>query len=182
MKPLGWLFRQENLLPLVLGFSDGILTALILAAGLLTEGKKTVTPGIAVRIATGALISGAFVFFVAHYAELRRELIRAERELSLMSHGKLAASHLGRAVLGEAIFSALISSVAAFLGALVPLGLAALVPAYRWVSIIAALVTLALLGIGLARAVHGSVLRWSIGLAAGGGVLCIIGTYLKIVG
>ena len=182
MKSAQWLFRRENLLPLVLGFSDGILTALTLAAGLLTGGGGGVTLSLALRIAAGALVSGAFVFFVARYSELRRELIRAERQLNLISHGRLAASHLGSAALREAALSAALSSVAAFCGALIPLIVAALLPAYRWVSILAALVTLALLGIGLARAVHGHVVSWTVGLVAGGGVLSVIGAYLKIVG
>jgi predicted membrane protein (TIGR00267 family) len=181
MMPAHWLFRQENLLPLVLGFSDGILTALTLAAGRLTSDEHTMTFSLALRIAVGALVSGAFVFFVARYAELRRELIQAERQLNLTSHGQLAASHLGAAVFREGLLSGLISSVAAFCGALVPLVIAAFLPEYRWVSIIAALVTLALMGVGLARVVHGRVFRWSAGLVAGGGALSIVGAYLKIV-
>jgi predicted membrane protein (TIGR00267 family) len=182
MKRARWLFRRENLLPLVLGFSDGILTALTLAAGRLTGSEQPVTLSLAMRIAVGALASGAFVFFVARYAELRRELIRAERQLNLTSHGRLAATRLGVAALHDALLSGLISSVSAFCGALVPLLMAAFCPGYRWVSILAALATLALLGIGLARVVHGHVLRWSIGLVAGGGALSIVGAYLKIVG
>jgi predicted membrane protein (TIGR00267 family) len=182
MKGANWLFRRESLLPVVLGFSDGILTALTLAAGRLTNPEQGVSLGLGLRIAAGALASGAFVFFVARYAELRRELIRAERQLNLTSHGRLAASHLGTAVLREATLSGLISSVAAFCGALVPLAAAALVPGYRWTSIAAALAALALLGVALAHVVHGSVLRWSVGLAVGGAALSIAGMHLKIVG
>jgi predicted membrane protein (TIGR00267 family) len=182
MRGTDWLFRPQNLLPVVLGFSDGILTALTLAAGRLTSLGQTVSLSLALRIAAGALASGAFVFFVARYAELRRELIHAERQLSLTSHGQLAASHLGAAVLHEAVLSGLISSIAAFCGALVPLLVAALIPGYRWASIFAAVITLALLGSGLARVLHGGGLRWSVGLAAGGGALSLVGVYLKIVG
>jgi predicted membrane protein (TIGR00267 family) len=182
MKLTDWLFRRERLLPLVLGFSDGILTALTLAAGRLTSREQPVTASLALRIAAGALASGAFVFFVARYSELRRELIRAERQLNLTSHGQLAASRLGAAVFREGLLAGLISSVAAFCGALVPLMVAALLPGYRWASIVAALVTLALLGIGLAHTVHGRMLRWSVGLVAGGVVLSIVGAYLKIIG
>jgi predicted membrane protein (TIGR00267 family) len=182
MSAIEWLFRREHFLPLVLGFSDGILTALTLAAGRLTSPGRVIPLDLALRIAAGALASGAFVFFVARYAELRGELVRAERQLNLTSRGRLAAGHLGSTVTNEAILSACISSVAAFSGALVPLLVAALFPAYRWASIAAALVALALLGAGLARAVHGRVLRWSLGLVAGGGALSVLGAYLKIVG
>jgi hypothetical protein len=33
MKLLAWLFRRENVFPLIIGVCDGILTALTLAAG-----------------------------------------------------------------------------------------------------------------------------------------------------
>jgi len=181
MKTPGWLFRGAGLLPLVLGSTDGILTALTLAAGRLTNPERLVTFGLAVRIAAGAGASGAFVFFVARYTELRRELIHAERQLNLTSHGRLAAGRLGKAVLSEGMLSGVVSSMAAFCGALVPLLAAALLPRYRWASIVTALVALALLGIGLARVVHGRVLRWSGGLVIGGGALSIVGAYLKIV-
>jgi predicted membrane protein (TIGR00267 family) len=182
MKGADRLFRQENLLPVVLGFSDGILTALTLAAGRLTNPEHGVSFGLGLRISAGAFASGAFVFFVARYAELRGELIRAERQLNLTAHGRLAASRLGDAVLREATLSGLISSVAAFCGALVPLAAAALVPGYRWTSIGTALAALALLGVALAHVVHGSVVRWSVGLAAGGAALTIAGMHLKLIG
>jgi predicted membrane protein (TIGR00267 family) len=172
---------RESLLPVVLGFSDGIMTALTLAAGRLTSRAQPVTAGLALRIALAALGSGAFVFFIARYAELRRELIRSERQLNLTSHGRLAASHLGKAALREAALSALLSSVAALCGALVPLMVAAIFPAFRWASILAALVTLALLGFGLGRLVHGRTTYWSAGLVAGGAALSLLGVYLKIV-
>jgi VIT1/CCC1 family predicted Fe2+/Mn2+ transporter len=76
----------------------------------------------------------------------------------------------------------MISSGAAFLGALVPLLPAALLPSFRWASIAAALVTLAFLGVGLARSLTGSIVKWCLGLVAGGALLSIIGTWLKIAG
>jgi predicted membrane protein (TIGR00267 family) len=171
----------NNLLPLVLGFSDGILTALTLAAGRLTGGAEPVTFSLALRLGIAALASGAFVFFVARYAELRRGLIRAEHQLNITGHGQLATSHLGKTVFWEGVTAALASSVAAFLGALLPLMIAAIYPRHGWASILIALIALALLGVGLARVVHGRVLRWSAGLVIGGGVLSVIGAFLKIV-
>jgi hypothetical protein len=76
MKTVKRLFGQENVLPMVLGFSDGILTALTLAAGRLTRPEEGVSLSFALRIAAGALVSGAFVFFVAHYAESRSGMRR----------------------------------------------------------------------------------------------------------
>jgi predicted membrane protein (TIGR00267 family) len=182
MRSKGGLFGQDKLLPAVLGFSDGILTALTLAAGRLTSDGRPMTFSLALRLAMAALASGAFVFFVARYAELRRELIRAERQLNITTHGQLATSHLGKTVFWEGVAAAVISSLAAFLGALTPLTVAAVFPRHGWVSILTALVSLALLGVGLARVVHGRVLHWAVGLVLGGGVLSVIGAYLRIVG
>jgi len=181
MNVLPILFRREMLLAAILGFSDGILTALTLAAGRLTNAAQPVTVGLGLRIGAGALFSGAFVFFVARYTELRNELIRSERQLNLTSHGRLAASRLGSAVLYEAIQAGATSSVASFCGALIPLMAAAIAPHHRWTSILAALLTLAALGLGLARAVHGSTLRWVSSLVLGGGLLSLLGVFLKIV-
>ncbi len=181
MKIVSAFFRREMLLAAVLGFSDGILTELTLAAGRLTNAGQPVSVGLALRIATGALASGAFVFFVARYSELRHELIRSEQQLNLTSHGRLAAGRLGTAVRYEAVQAGVTSSIAAFCGALVPLLAAAFAPHHQYVSIFAALVALATLGLGLARTVHGSKIGWPFGLVVGGILLSILGAFLKIV-
>jgi hypothetical protein len=71
MKPFSWLLSSRNRLDLVAGLSDGILTALTLAAGKLLGPEAAMSPGLALRVALAAAVSGAFVFFVAHYAVLR---------------------------------------------------------------------------------------------------------------
>ena len=177
---LSMFHRRGILLAAVLGFCDGILTALTLTAGRLTGTDQAVTLGFASRIATGALGSGAFVFFVARYSELRQELIRSEQQLNLLSHGQLARSKLGIAIRNEAIAACATSSVAAFCGALVPMLAAALVPRHGWVAILVALFTLGSLGFGLARVVHGSRVRWPLGLIIGGILLSLLGSALKI--
>jgi predicted membrane protein (TIGR00267 family) len=174
-------FGRIGLLPGVLGFTDGILTALTLVAGRLTNAEHPVSLGLALRVAAAALVSGAFVFFVARYAELREELVDAERQLNLNSRGRFASGRLGAAVLREGLASSMVSSFASFCGALVPLLAGALFSHHRWASILAAEVALALLGGGLARAVHGGWVRWSAGLIFGGLILSAIGAYLKLV-
>jgi predicted membrane protein (TIGR00267 family) len=175
------LSKKVIFLPTVLGLSDGILNTLVLAAGRLTNSTDPVTLGLALRIATVAFFSGIFVFFVAKYAQLREELIRAERQLNLTSRGRFASGALGTAVRREAILAATISSIASFCGALVPLLAAALLPNYRGTAIIAALITLSVMGIALSRVLHGSAIRWPIGLVIGGALLTILGAYLRII-
>jgi len=172
---------RKHLLPLVLGLSDGVLTALTLAAGRLLDVHSHIGIGMAVRIAVSALATGAFVFFVARYAELRSELVNAEKQLNLMSHGRFAASKLGRDIFREAAAAAVVSSASSFLGALIPLTMAVLCPNSRWLAVLVALMGLALLGIGLAKAVSGNILHWSATLLVGGIAMSILGVQLRIV-
>jgi len=171
--------REWVLLPTAMGLTDGILTALILAAGILTSNKG-VTLSLAMRVAASSFFSGAFVYFVAKYAGLRQELIHAELELSLGSHGQLAMTNLGKAIMCEAAISTIISSVAAFLGSLCPLIIAASLPHHHWASIVASLIALGLFGAVLAKALYGSIIRWSVSLVAGGALLTVIGIRLAI--
>lgn len=172
---------RKLMLPVVLGICDGVLNTLVLAAGRLTNASQPMTLDFAFRIALVAFFSGAFVFYVARYAELRGQLIGAERQLNMTSSGKLAMGALGRAVQKEAIVAAIAASCAGFCGALVPLIAATLAPQRRWISIIVSLVTLALLATALARAVHGATLRWIAGLVLGGALLAILGIVLRVV-
>ncbi len=180
MKDIRGLFRFGVLLPIVLGLSDGILTALTLASGHLVSNEK-MTISLSVRIAVGALVAGAFVFYVSSYARLRGELIHAERELNLTAHGQLASSRLGRAVVIEAFFTTILSSAADFFGALIPLLTGVLLPQSGWGAVVASLILLGILGLVLARSVHGSCWLWCIALVAGGIVLSMIGVKLRIV-
>jgi predicted membrane protein (TIGR00267 family) len=173
--------KHHALLPTVTGLADGILTALTLAAGQLTGPSHEMSMSRGIKIAVAALVSSAFVFYVAHYAQLRGELVRAERELNLMSHGPLASTRLGRSVQIEALLTATLSSAASFLGALIPLLTGALFPTLRWGPVVASLGSLGVLGIALARVIHGSYWLWCGGLVTGGVVLSLVGVQLHIV-
>jgi predicted membrane protein (TIGR00267 family) len=129
MKAFRWLVGRRYRLDLVAGFCDGILTALTLASGKILDSNSSVTAGLALRVAAAAGISGAFTFFVAHYAELRGELFEAEKQLNLTTHGRLAKSRLGRAVLFESMIGASVASICSFWGALIPLTVTVLTPA-----------------------------------------------------
>jgi predicted membrane protein (TIGR00267 family) len=133
------------------------------------------------RVAAAAAVAGAFVFFVAHYAELRSELVHAERQLNLLSHGRFAASRLGQAVLRESFVGAMIASLCTFIGALIPL-LASMIPSGpTWLGGVVAVAALALLGFLLGRAVYGNPARWALGLAVAGVLVAYLGMKLRIV-
>lgn len=177
-----FLRRGDILTAAVMGFVDGILTALTLAASLLVgdHDTRSLTLDYALRIAVGASVSGVFVYFVAKYAEFRRQLVRAERELSLVSGGQLAATNLGRAVARECAVSAVVSGLTSFTGALVPLCIGVAFPRYPWIAAGASLIALGLLGAALAKGVYGSAVKWCLTLILGGALLTAIGVKLAI--
>ncbi|WP_031436722.1 VIT1/CCC1 transporter family protein [Methylobacter tundripaludum] len=181
MKPVGWLLRPKHRLDLVAGLCDGILTALTLASGKLLNANVPIDVSLALRVATVAALTGGFILFAAHYAELRGELVEAERQLNLRSHGRFASTHLGRAVFYEAITSSLIAGGCSFCGALLPLMTGALLPKFSWCAIIVALGALAIIGGFLGKAVYGSPLGWSIALLLGGMLLSYAGMQLDII-
>lgn len=181
MRILSRTARNKVLLPVTMGLTDGILTALTLTANSLISNQPRVSALLALRVAGVAFFSGAFVYFVTKYAEFRQELVHAEHELSLLEHGKLALGHLGRSAMREAGFATIISSGAAFLGSLGPLLVATVFPRYPWSSVVASLAALVLLGIVLGKVLYGNVLRWALTLLIAGALLTVIGIQLDIV-
>lgn len=171
----------RNRLDVVAGLCDGILTALTLAAGRMVGAESTLAAGLALRVAVAGASSSGFMLFVAHYSQLRSELSEAERQLNLTSHGQLAASRLGRAVLLESGAAAVVGGIAGFCGALLPLLVGVLVPSIPWLAIAAALVVLGVLGAALAIAAHGRPVVWALVLAAAGAVLAYLGMHLKLI-
>ncbi len=165
---------------LVAGLCDGILTALTLGAGRLFDVAAPMNFDLALRVATAGGVSGLFIFVVAHYAELRNQLIEAERQLNMTTRGQLATTRLGRAILQEALLGGSISGTCSFLGAVYPLSVGALFPRRAWVAIAAALVALGALGVCLARSVHGNIVGWSLTLVLGGAFLTFVGVQLRI--
>jgi VIT1/CCC1 family predicted Fe2+/Mn2+ transporter len=87
---------------------------------------------------------------------------------------------LGTAVLCEAAVAAVIASGSTFVGALLPLLVSASFPRLAWLSIAVAIATLGVLGIGLAKSIFGSPLRWGAVLVLGGISVSLIGLKLHI--
>lgn len=176
-----WLESPRARLDIVAGLVDGTLNAVILAAGrMLKAGGADL--GTMFRVGTATGLTTLFVFFVAHYAELRAELAEAERELSLGQHGRLAASALGRHALWSAAAGAVLAALCGILGSVGALVLCAFTPGPRGAGIIAVLAMLAVLGALLARSFYGSKWLWGTAIAVGGAALTWIGVLLDIAG
>jgi VIT1/CCC1 family predicted Fe2+/Mn2+ transporter len=175
--------HPNNRLDVVAGLIDGILTAVTLAAGRLVHAEgEGATLGLALRVSVAAGTTTIFVFFVAHYAQLRLELIRHERELNFTEHGRLAATNLGRRVFFEALYKAILASVFSLIGALLPLTLCTFLRSPAWLGLAITIVALGGLGALLARTFYGSPLIWGIVLLFGGAALAFVGVELDLVG
>ncbi len=181
MRLLARLFRREYTFALVIGCTDGILTALTLAAGRVVSSHDPIDLNLALRISAASSLSGMFIFFTAEYARLRTELVRAERQLNFTSHGRLAATQLGKAVFRDTLWAAAISNVCSFLGALFPLLSGFLLPRPSWLAIVTAILALGVLGAGIAHTVYGNLMRWAVALMVAGVVLSLVGMELHIV-
>jgi VIT1/CCC1 family predicted Fe2+/Mn2+ transporter len=180
MMRLSKLFAPERLFAWVIGPVDGILTALILAAGHIVRPEQPIGIMLAVRIGIAAALSGGFVFFFAEYARLRGELKHAERHLNLRSRGRLALSSLGREIVADSVLGTGIASFTGFLGALVPLLFGAVFSNIAWVGIVVAVGVLGALGATVARAVQGTPGAWAVTLMLGGVALSVAGVWLHV--
>jgi VIT1/CCC1 family predicted Fe2+/Mn2+ transporter len=171
-----------SLRPLALGLSDGILNALVLASAAVLRTKGGITVGLALRVSAVAFVTGMVMFLVAEYAQLRSELVRAERQLNMTHSGQLAAGHLGHRVRVEATWAAAIASASSLVGALVPLLIGAMLPSLRWISIAVAVGALGGLGAVLAHTVGGNSVRWAVVMTLSGAVVAAIGVQLHLTG
>jgi predicted membrane protein (TIGR00267 family) len=181
MRSLARRLWQDHLFALLVGGLDGMLTAITFAAakiGIIADGIGLM---LALRLGAAAALTGAFVFFVAEYARLRGELVHAERQLNLASHGHLATTRLGEAVLHDALKGAMVSGACGFLGALIPLVAGMVFRGPPWTAFLVAIVILGLLGVLLASVVSGNRAQWAISLMGAGVVLAIVGVKLHVI-
>ncbi|HEU4742618.1 MAG TPA: hypothetical protein VFS50_13575 [Meiothermus sp.] len=82
------LFRRLQF-SVVLGMTDGILTALTLATGRMLNSEEPLSLSLALRISSVSLLTSLFMFFAAEYARLRGELVQAAKQLNLSARGQL---------------------------------------------------------------------------------------------
>jgi VIT1/CCC1 family predicted Fe2+/Mn2+ transporter len=177
-----WVKSSQVRLDLVAGTVDGILNTLILATRHMLHHGGGADLGLVWRVGAAAALTTLFVFFVAHYATLRAELIRAEQQLNLLRRGVLATSQLGRQSLQEALLGAVLAALCGFTGAATPLLLSRLLPGAAWIALAIAVGLLGVLGALIAYSFRGSILFWSLFIMAGGVLLAVAGAKLALVG
>ncbi|MFT4081293.1 MAG: hypothetical protein QM638_01780 [Nocardioides sp.] len=175
----GW--GRMPVLPTLLGLSDGILSALALAAGaILRDGGGRLDVALALRVGVACLVTAAFTMFVAFYAERRTDLRRASRQLNLTEPGRLAATNLGRQVLEESLVATLVAGVASFVGAVAPLLLGILLPVPPSATLVITVGALGALGWVIGTMLAASRLRWCLAMLLGGVIVTVVGAMLDI--
>lgn len=172
---------NRYLFAVVVGLTDGILTALTFASGRLSSGNGGIRIGLVCRLALAASFSGLFIFFTAEYVRLRGELVEASKQLNLASHGHLATTQLGKAVRHDAVSAAILSAACNFFGTGFPLVIGVIFPTTRWLALAISILALGILGIALGYNVCGSASRWSVSLMLSGLVSALIGIEVHIV-
>jgi VIT1/CCC1 family predicted Fe2+/Mn2+ transporter len=163
-----------------LGVSDGILNALTLASARVLGGVG-LDLELGVRVGVVAFSSAVVTLFVAEYAQNRLELVRAERQLMFTRSGRLAATHLGRAVLRDAAVVAGVAGLSSFAGAALPLAVGAVLPKATWIALVVSVAVLGALGIVLSLQVGGRRPVWAGSLVLAGIAVTIIGVQVDLV-
>jgi hypothetical protein len=169
------------ILPLVLGVSDGILNALILAAGAILHGphgRLSIT--LAARVGVAACVTAGFTMFVAYYAEARAHLVRSSRQLNLTEPARLAASSLGRSIFNESIFATVVAATASLVGAAFPLLLGTLLPVPPWTTLVLTVGLLGAVGWLIGATLSANRTRWLTVMVIGGAIVTAVGAVLDI--
>ncbi len=173
--------NKDYTFPVILGLTDGIVTALMIA----TNEILTVTVpefNLYIRIALGSASVGAVSFFMADYSSLKQELVRLSKIVNPNTPFELLETQLGRRIVSESVEKTLLSALAGFGGALIPLALSSVFITQYWVSLLGADLSLALLGVLVARVQSGNYFFWPPLLASVGVVMMFIGRFVNIVG
>ena len=175
------IFHRRQAFAAVLGMTDGVLNSLTLAAGRLIEPGSGVSLSLALRVGVASALAGGVVFFTAELAQRNSELVHAEQQLNLASHGSLATTRLGHFVLVESAGATLTVVLSNFTGALAPLLVGMTLRGYVWTPIAFAVLLLGGLGILIAHVTFRRKSRWGIGMMLAGASLSLLGIWIHIV-
>lgn len=177
---LSWLKHREHRLAVVMGLVDGILTAMLLAARKMLGYGAPVDNQMALKVAVSAFATAGFVFYIGRYVDFRSNLVRAEKQLNLRKRGIFATTRLGRMAFLDASREGVISGACSFVSALAPFLLAAVFPTVPWISAVASLFMLGLLGWVLGKTLGGMPFLWSLNLMGAGVLMTLLGFLLNI--
>jgi VIT1/CCC1 family predicted Fe2+/Mn2+ transporter len=171
--------KFSYIFPVSLGFTDGIITALMISSYLILNDLH-MSLVLALRISTGSAAVGTFSYFIASYANNMAELSRISRHINpSRPNRKISVSLLSEAY-RDSITGTIVSGACSFLGSMIPLG-AYSISSSSLIVITVTEGTLAFLGYALSRSLKGSSISWIGGMFAFGVVVILIGLYVRII-
>lgn len=175
--PTGWIAAE--LFPVIIGLTDGMSTALLLA-GSQVLGHRPLDANLALRVALVSGFGGALPLLAAEYARLRQDLSHAARELNLPAPQRLLRSRLGPASVWSALRTTAVATASGFTGALVCLLIGAWTVA--WAALVAANLAFLVMGGWLGQRFGGRPLLWGVAIALAADLLTVAGLVLHIAG
>ncbi len=172
--------ESKYIFPLVLGLTDGIITALMIATAELLSSAE---PHLALylRIAVGSAAVGAISFFMADYSSMKQDLMRLSKKVNPNTPENLLGTKLEFAILRDSATRTAISAFAGFVGALIPLLPSLIFVSEHLVTLAIADASLAILGLNIARIQSGSYIFWSLLMGGVGVFVMFIGSAIQIV-
>ena len=172
--------RENIVFPITMGLTDGVITVLMLASADFL-GPSVMTVDLALRIAFGSAFVGTLSFFIAEYSRLRFQLIRASRQLTMHSPESLIRSDLGAKIFMESLAGTLLSGTFGFVGALIPLSVDVIDPAFGLVAILSAYFVLAAMGLAIGNISSGNKYKWMAALILLGLIVTTVGNFVSII-
>ena len=171
--------KFSYIFPVSLGFTDGIITALMISSYLILN-DRSMPVELALRISTGSAAVGTFSYFIASFASNRAELTRISKHMNpSRPSGKVSGSLLNDVYL-DSLVGTVVSGASSFLGSMIPLGAYSL-SSSRLIVLVVTQVSLAVLGYSLSRTLKSNSVAWIAGMFAFGVVVILIGLYVKII-
>ncbi len=172
--------KIKFLFPTSIGLSDGIITALILAAGGILNGGG-IDLFISIKISFGSAFAGTFSYFIAQYAGLNEELHRTAKQLNLKSTNYLLKGKLGNEIFLESLSGSIIAAICGFFGALIPLLSSLVIRNNIIIPLVFSYVSLGILGLFISKTTSGRSSFWIAVMITIGIIVTIAGFYLKLI-
>ena len=171
--------KFSYIFPVSLGFTDGIITALMISSYLILNDLHMAI-SLAFRISTGSAAVGTFSYFIASFASNRAELSRISKHLNpSRPTGKISGTLLNE-VYRDSMTGTVVSGACSFLGSMIPLG-AYSISSSSIIVLIVTEISLSILGYSLSRSLKGRSVPWIAGMFTFGVAVILIGLYVRII-
>ncbi len=172
--------KFSYIFPISLGFTDGIITALMISSYLILNDIH-MSLSFAFRISLGSAAVGTFSYFIASFASNRAKLTRLSKHINPYRPTGMISGALLNDAFTDALFGTMISGASSFLGSMIPLGTFSLTGSNAIIVVVVTEAALSILGFSLSRSLKSNSIPWIFGMFTFGVAVMLIGFYVKIV-